>query len=75
MLAESRLPAVEGTAGVFSYVVKPFPLSVLVALCFLVNWRGYQGVVGRGLRTRFGRVGGFAIHGGLVEWADRVSSE
>ncbi len=53
-------------AAVFSYVVTPFPLSVLVALCFLVNWRGYQGVVGRGLRTRFGRVGGLAIHGGLT---------
>ncbi len=36
------LPSLEGTAAVFNYVVRPFPLSVLGALCFLVNWRAIR---------------------------------
>ena len=59
------LSSLEGTAAVFNYVVRPFPLSALGALCFLVNWRGYQAVVFRGLRGRFGG-GGVVIHAALV---------
>ncbi len=65
-LAPGWLPALEGVAGIFNCIVTPFPLSVLVALCFLVNWRGYQAVVCRGLQKRFGRGRGLAIHAALV---------
>lgn len=66
ILAFAWLPTMEGTAAIFNCVVTPFPLSVLVALCFLVNWRGYQGVVCRGLQKRFGRAAGLTIHVALV---------
>ncbi len=73
VLTRSWLPAIEGLGAVFSYVVTPFPLSVLVALSFLVNWRGYQRVVSRGLQKRFGRVGGLCLHGVLVVTAVAAS--
>ena len=66
VLASCPLPTAVGVTAVFNYVVAPFPLSVLWAGCFLVNWRGYQEVVGRGLRRRFGRAGGICIHAALV---------
>ncbi len=66
VFARSWLPTVEGAAAIFNYIVTPFPLSVFVALCFLVNWRGYQGVVCRGLQKRFGRSWGVAVHALLV---------
>ncbi len=62
VLPSCGLPTAEGAAAVFNYIVRPFPLSVLAALVFLVNRRGYQGVVWRGLRRRFGRFGGGALH-------------
>ena len=66
VLPSCALPTVEGAAAVFNYIVRPFPLSVLGALCFLVNWRGCQGVVWRGLRRRLGVYAGPATHAVLV---------
>ena len=66
VLGSSALPTAEGAAAVFNYIVRPFPLSVLGALSFLVNWRGYQGVVWRGLQRRRGWVGAAAVHAVLV---------
>ena len=50
LFASGWLPAAEGAAAIFNTIISPFPLSVLWALCFLVNWRGYQGVVARGCK-------------------------
>ena len=69
VLGSCALPTAEGAAAVFNYVVRPFPVSVLAAVCFLVNWRGCQGVVWRGLRRRFGAVGGPAAHALLAAGA------
>ena len=66
VVARSWLPSLQGAAAVFDHLVTPPPLSIFVALCFLVNWRGYQGVVRRGLQRRFGRAGGLAIHAALL---------
>ena len=63
------LPAAEGAAAIFNTIVTPFPLSVVWALCFLANWRGYQGVGARGLRNRFGGKAGLAVHLALVAGA------
>ena len=66
VVARSWLPAIQGAAAICDYVVTPPPLSIFVALCFLVNWRGYQAVVYRGLQRRLGRAGGLAFHAVLV---------
>lgn len=56
------LPALENTSAIFNCVVTTFPLSALVALFFICNWRGYQAVVFRGLCRRCGEIGGTVIH-------------
>ena len=75
VLPVSGLPAAEGAAAIFNYIVRPFPLSVLGALAFLINWRGCQGVVWRGLHRRFGSVGGSAVHLGLVTGAGAAAAK
>ena len=66
VVMQSRLPAVEGMAGIFNCVITAFPLSALWALLFLGNWRGYQAVVSKGLQQRLGRAGGVGVHVSLV---------
>lgn len=62
--ARAALPAAEGTAGLFNAAVTTFPLSALVALGFLTNWRGYAGTLAGAVWRRFGAVrGGLAILG------------
>ena len=66
VLAESLLPAAEGTSAIFNCIVITFPLSALWALVFLCNWRGCQRVVFQAVHRRCGVLGGLAIHGGVL---------
>ncbi len=66
VLAAGRLPTGESCAAIFNCVVTTFPLSALGAALFLGNWRSSQGVLARGLRRRFGWVGGTLVHLGLA---------
>ena len=54
VLGSAWLPAAESVASIFNCAVTTFPLSALWGLLFLANWRGYQGLLGRGLRKHFG---------------------
>ena len=54
VLGSAWLPAAESVASIFNCAVTTFPLSALWGLLFLCNWRGYQGLLGRGLRKHFG---------------------
>ena len=60
------LPTGESCAAIFNCIVTTFPLSALWAALFLVNWRGAQAALGRGMRRRFGFVAGAALHLGLA---------
>jgi hypothetical protein len=60
------VPTLLSVAAIFDCLVALFPLSVLAAVLFLVNWRGYQGVLFRGVVRRFGWAAGLVIHGGLI---------
>ena len=66
VLANCWLPTAESSAAIFNCIVTTFPLSAVWAALFLVNWRGSQGVLARGLRHRFGFAGGTSVHLGLV---------
>ncbi len=62
---ESRLPALESTAGLFNCLLSPFPLAALAALLLLVNWGGHHRIVLRALRKRFGGFG-WVLYAGVV---------
>ena len=64
-VADSWAPALDSLAGLFNNVVTTFPVAALAGLLFLMNWRGYQGVLFRALGKRFGWRGGLA-HAGIV---------
>ena len=55
----------KAVAGIFNLLVVTFPLSVLAAVLFLINWDGHHAVLWRALHKRFG-VSGSAVHGGIV---------
>ncbi len=59
---DALLPAAESVASIFNCAVTTFPLSALWGLLFLLNWRGYQGELARGLRRHFGGWIGTAVH-------------
>jgi hypothetical protein len=63
---DSIVPTLLSVAAVFDCLVTLFPLSVVAAALFLVNWRGYQAVVFHGVTRRLGVAGGVAVHLGLV---------
>ena len=65
VFANALLPASESVASIFNCAVTTFPLSALWGLAFLCNWRGYQGLLGRGLRKRFGARTGSAVQAAL----------
>ncbi len=69
VVAQSAVPTLLSVAAVFDCLVTLFPLSVLAAALFLVNWRGYQRVLYRGVVRRCGRVSGLTIHLGLIACA------
>lgn len=69
VLAASWLPAMESVASIFNCAVTTFPLSALGGLLFLCNWRGYQMLVSRGLRRRFGLAPGLMIYAVLLACA------
>ena len=69
MLAACPLPTAVGVTALFNYVVTPFPLSVLCAVCFLCNWRGYHAALRRALWRRFGGLGAVAIELILISCA------
>lgn len=62
---ESILPALESVAGIFNLLVPTFPLSVVAAVLFLMNWEGHHAVLWRALLKRFG-ARGWAIYGGIL---------
>ncbi len=60
------VPTLLSAAALFDCLVTLFPLSVFAAALFLVNWRGYQGVLFRGVIRRLGVPGGLAVHLALL---------
>ena len=64
--AAAWLPTGESSAAIFNCVFTTFPLSALWAVLFLVNWRGVQVALARGLLRRLGRLAGTVVHLGLV---------
>jgi hypothetical protein len=64
--AASLVPALLSVAAVFDCLVTLFPLSVIAAVLFLCNWRGYQAVLYRGIIRRLGLAAGIAVHFGLI---------
>jgi hypothetical protein len=67
--AAGIVPALLSVAAIFDCLVTLFPLSVLAAVLFLVNWRGYQGVLLHGVVRRFGWAAGLVIHAGIIACA------
>ena len=65
ILKDSRLPALEGVAGIFNVLITTFPFSAIAALMFLANWDGHHVVLARALRRRFGAPG-WIIHFGII---------
>ncbi len=65
ILKNSRLPALEGVAGIFNVLITTFPFSSIAALLFLVNWDGHHGVLFRALRRRFDGLG-WVIYFGIL---------
>jgi hypothetical protein len=50
---ETPLPALEGVAGLFDNATTTYPLSVIAAILFAINWRGLHGALLRALWKRF----------------------
>jgi hypothetical protein len=50
---ETPLPALEGVAGLFDNATTTYPLSVIAAVSFAINWRGLHGALLRALWKRF----------------------
>jgi hypothetical protein len=63
---ESLLHTVESVAGIFDAAATTFPLSVLAALLFILNWRGLHRSLVSGLRRRFGGTGWLIYFGVLL---------
>ncbi len=47
------LPALEGVAGIFDNATTMYPISVIAAIMFVLNWRGLHGSLLRALFKRF----------------------
>ena len=58
---ETRLPALEGVAGIFDNATTTYPLSVFAAVLMIMNWRGLHGALVRALRRRYG-VWGYPVY-------------
>ena len=69
LVAASWLPAAESAAAIFNCAVTTFPLSALWGVLYLLNWHGYHGLAGQGLRRRFGFVAGSAAQAGIAACA------
>ena len=50
---DTLLPTLESVAGIFDSATTTYPLSVVAAILFLMNWRGLHGALLKALQKRF----------------------
>jgi hypothetical protein len=69
VIKHTWVPTLLSVAAIFDCLVTLFPLSLIAAALFLVNWGGYQRVLFRGVVRRLGVAAGSAVHLGLIACA------